>query len=244
MLLLVGISIFVIRAGRRCPYLPVGWFWYLGTLVPVIGLVQVGAQAMADRYTYIPLIGLFLITAWTVNDISDKWHFFERPLRALATISLCTLTLLSLLQARHWKDSITLFQHNIRVTTNNHLAHFHLGRNLEHHGQLGEALDHFYEAIRIRPDFSLGHYAVGNALSQLGELDAAINHLSRALELDPRLSRAHNNLGCLLIRQGKTKAAAHHFTEALRIDSGDQKARRNLDIAHRRMDSAADPYPR
>jgi tetratricopeptide (TPR) repeat protein len=212
--------------------------------VPVIGLVQVGAQAMADRYTYIPLIGLFLITAWTLHDISKKWRFFKRPLHAMAAMSLCCLTLLSLLQARHWKDTITLFQHNIQVTTNNHLAHFHLGRNLEHHGELREALDHFYEALRIRPDFSLGHYAVGNALLQLGELNAASDHLSRALELDPKLSRAHNNLGCLLLRQGQNKGAAHHFAEALRIDPGDQVAHRNLDIAHHRMGLAADQWPK
>jgi tetratricopeptide (TPR) repeat protein len=244
LLLLAGISIFAIRARQRRPYLPVGWFWYLGTLVPVIGLVQVGAQAMADRYTYVPLIGLFLVIAWTVADISSKWLSFKRPLHALATIGLCSLAGLSLLQVRHWKDSITLFQHNIRVTTNNHLAHFHLGRNLEHHGDLREALVHFHEALRLRPDFSLGHYAVGNTLSKLGEVNAAIDHLSRALELDPDLTRAHNNLGCLLIRQGNIKAAAHHFTEALRIDPGDRKARRNLDIAHRRMGSAGDQQPR
>ncbi len=243
LLLLLSISILVVRARGRRPYLPVGWFWYLGTLVPVIGLVQVGPQAMADRYTYVPLIGLFLMIAWTADDISVTWRSFERTLHTLAAASLCCLGMLSLLQTRHWKDTIALFQHNIRVTDNNHLAHFHLARNLERHGELRDSLNHFYEALRIRPDFSLGHYAIGNVLSQLGDVDAAIEHLSRALELDPNLRCVHNNLGCLLIRQGQTKAAIYHFTEALRIDPGDEKARRNLDIARPRMGTAAGQQP-
>jgi predicted negative regulator of RcsB-dependent stress response len=244
LLLLTTISVLVIRARRRHPYLPVGWFWYLGTLVPVIGLVQVGAQSMADRYAYVPLIGLFIMVAWSAKTISRKRHGLQRPLQALATISLCALALLSFLQSKHWQDTVTLFQHTIRVTTDNHLAHFHLARNLEHRGELAEARAHLAEALRIRPDFALGHYAMGNTLSQAGEVNAAVDHLFRALRFDPNLPHAHNNLGCLLIRQGRTKLAVEHFDAALRIDPTDQKARHNLDMARRRMAVAADQQSR
>ncbi|MGW8222880.1 MAG: tetratricopeptide repeat protein [Syntrophobacteria bacterium] len=227
-LLLVVVSIAVIRAGRRYPYLPVGWLWYVGTLVPVIGLVQVGDQAMADRYTYVSLIGLFIVVAWGVPDVARSWRYGKSAL-ALATGSLLVALMVSTsLQLKHWKNSLTLFDHALSVTDRNYLAHTNFGNALAELGRVDEALFHFTEAVKIRPSFSKAYNNLGNALARQGRDEEAIFHLTRALELEPDFPRAHNNLGNLFERQRKIEEAVFHYSMALELKPDFAEAYFNL----------------
>jgi len=234
-LLLVFLSVVVIRMAKRHPYLSVGWFWYLGTLVPVIGLVQVGAQAMADRYTYIPLIGLFVIIAWGTPDLLRKWSHRKPALAILAGLVLSVFTVFAWLQARHWKDSISLFTHAIEVTTDNWLAHNDLGFPLAQQGRNSDAIRHFSEALRIKPDYWEGHVNLGNTLALMGRLDEAMIHFREALRINPESFEAHRMLGTVLGIQGKFEAAVNHLNKGLQINPTDQETQKNLKIALEKM---------
>ena len=193
-LLLVVISTVVIRAGRRCPYLPVGWLWYVGTLVPVIGLVQVGEQAMADRYTYVSLIGLFIIIAWGVPELVKGWRQRRLALGVSAGVLLLGLMVCTWFQARHWKDTITLFTHAVNVTANNYVAHYSLGLALGKEGKLEESMEHSYKALRIKPDYADAHNNLGTALAKQGRMKEAAAHFSEALRINPDYQKARENL--------------------------------------------------
>ena len=228
---LIGVSVAVIWAGLRHPYLPVGWFWYLGTLVPVIGLVQVGSQPMADRYTYVPLIGLFILVAWGVPDLLVRW-----PLRSIAVpaaaglvISGCAITAWAQLQ--YWESGTALWAHALEVTTGNYLAHNNLGNALARQGRFDEAIVQFSEALRIKPDYSFAHNNLGNALARQGRVSEAIEHYSEALRIEPGYAEAHNNLGIVLADQGKLDEAIAHYSEALRTKPDYADAHNNLGIA-------------
>jgi hypothetical protein len=233
-LFLMAFSFLTVRAARKSPYLLVGWLWYLGTLIPVIGIVQVGAQAMADRYTYVPLIGLFIMISWGVPEVWGKGHYRRTLLPILSGSLLCCLLLLARQQVGYWRHTISLFEHEIQITRDSYLGHFHLASGLEQQGRLAEAHDHLSEALRIRPGFDLAHYHMGNVLTRLGKLDEAIDHYSRALKLNPGDGKVHNNMGFVLLRQGKAREALHHFTEALRLDPEDALARHNRGVALRK----------
>jgi cytochrome c-type biogenesis protein CcmH/NrfG len=227
-LFLICMSVIVIRKRQRFPYLPVGWFWFLGTLVPVIGLVQVGHQSMADRYTYIPHIGLFLMIAWLSADLSKRWRYQQVLLATSTCLILIGLTITTRAQASHWENSITLFKHTVSVTHNNALAHYNLGTALGEAGQIEEAIFHLTAAVQIRPHYAQAHYNLGLSLSQQGKLDQAISHYRKALKIKPDDEKSHNNLGTVLARQGRLHEAMDHFSEALRINPDFLEARRNL----------------
>jgi Tfp pilus assembly protein PilF len=227
-LLLVGISALVIYAGRRYPYLPVGWLWYLGTLVPVIGLVQVGMQSMADRYTYIPLIGLFIIIAKGVPDILGKWLYRRIGIALSAAILLFIFMVVTGFQIQHWQNNMTLFTHTLNVTSDNFLMHNKLGNILFQEGKLQEAISHYTEAMRINPNFVEGHNNMGNALFRQGKTEEAITHYRNALRYTLDYADVHNNLGVALAHQGKIQEAAPHFSEALRINPDYAEAHNNL----------------
>ena len=217
-LLLVVVSIAVIRAGRRYPYLPVGWLWYVGTLVPVIGLVQVGDQAMADRYTYVSLIGLFIVVAWGVPDVARSWRYGKSAL-ALATGSLLVALMVSTsLQLKHWKNSLTLFDHAQRVTENNYLAHLNFGAALADQERTEEAISHYHRSLQIAPNYAKAYNNLGLALAQQGKNDEATAHYLKALQLNPDYARAHNNLGVVLTRTGEFEKAIAHYYEALTLE--------------------------
>jgi len=217
-LLLVVVSIAVIRAGRRYPYLPVGWLWYVGTLVPVIGLVQVGDQAMADRYTYVSLIGLFIVVAWGVPDVARSWRYGKSAL-ALATGSLLVALMVSTsLQLKHWKNSLTLFDHALRVTENNYLAHLNFGAALADQERTEEAITHYHRSLQIAPNYAKAYNNLGLALAQQGKNDEATAHYLKALQLNPDYARAHNNLGVVLTRTGEFEKAIAHYYEALTLE--------------------------
>jgi Flp pilus assembly protein TadD len=228
--LLVGVTMAVIRAARRYPYLAVGWFWYLGTLVPVIGLVQVGGQALADRYTYVPLIGLFVILAWGVSDLCAKLHQVRILVPIAATLVVSALAVGSWRQLHYWQDSVTLFEHTLRVTTNNSLIQNNMGVTLTRQGKFEEAVDHFRKSLEIRPNQASTQVNLAVALVDLGKLEEAVTHYAKALELDPNHAGAHNNLGNALVLEGKLDEAAAEFSRALEINPVYAEAYNNLGV--------------
>jgi Flp pilus assembly protein TadD len=230
-LALICLTVLLMGAARKRPYLAVGWLWYLGTLVPVIGLVQVGSQAMADRYTYLPLVGLFIAIAWGVPSLLAGWHHRQSILAISTTILLVSFTVCTWLQLRHWQNSTTLFQHTVHVTANNHFAHNNLGVALARGGRLDEATYHYSQALRIKPDRAAVHNNLGNVLATQGSVDRAVDHYYQALEIDPNNAKAYNNLGNLLANQGKTEEAINHYTEALRLEPDYVGAHYNLGTA-------------
>lgn len=230
---LTAVSALAIRARRRQPYLLVGWLWYLGTLVPVIGLIQVGSQPTADRYTYVPLIGLFIIVAWGVPDLLVRWppRTIALPAVAALVISACTITARS--QVRYWESSTTLWEHALNVTTANYRAHNNVGHALATQGRLREAIPHYAEALRIKPDYAEAHNSLGLALAGQGRVGEAIAHYGDALRLVPAYFEAHSNLGAALAGQGRYDDAIRHFSEAVRLEPDHALARQNLGQAHR-----------
>jgi tetratricopeptide (TPR) repeat protein len=217
-LLLVCVSAAVVRSARRHPHLAVGWFWYLGTLVPVIGLVQVGYHAMADRYTYVPLIGLFIMVAWGVPESVARWRHRRVGLAVAALAVLLALMVGTWFQVGYWRDSVTLFEHAISVTSDNDAAHTHLGMVHLHQERLDEAREQFAEAVRINPEQYAGWSNMGVVLRRQGELEESVACFSEALRIKPDFAAAHNNLGMTLFAQGKLDAAVEHYRQALEIE--------------------------
>jgi len=229
-LLLVAISVAVFRIKRTKPYFAVGWFWYLGTLVPVIGLIQVGFQAMADRYTYVPLIGLSIIVAWGVPDILGKWRIKSVILAILSAIILSALTLCTGFQIRCWKNSIALFEHAKNVTQNNYVAYHKLGDAVLAEGQVDTAIKYYSEAIRIKPDFIPARINMGVALRKDGKLEKALDQLSKALSLKKNFATIHYEIGLTLEEMGRYDEAISHFRKVLRINPDHAKAYNNLGV--------------
>jgi Flp pilus assembly protein TadD len=231
-LILASISVLVVLALRRFPYLVVGWLWYVGTLVPVIGFVQWGLwPAMADRWAYIPLIGLSIIIAWGATDLVARWRCRSLALSVSAGVALSALVISTYTQLQHWQNSITLFQHALNVTTDNWLAHGNLGNALARQGKSHEAIAHFSAALRIKPYDADVHNNMGNALAAQEKLHEAIDHFSAALRIDPHHAGVHYNLGNALARQGRLDEAIDHFSEAVRINTEFAIAHNNLGIA-------------
>lgn len=230
-LLLGCASVLVIRTIRKHPYYGVGWFWYLGTLVPVIGLVQVGAQAMADRYTYLPLIGLFIMIAWGVPEQLAGWRYRRIILSVSACIALLMMMMVTKLQIKHWQNDITLYEHSLAVTSDNYFAHANLGVALNGQGKTEEAIVHYNEALRISPYHANIHCNLGVAFAKQGKIQEAIAHYAEALRIEPDDVEAHVNLGVALAGQGKIEEAMVHYAEALRIDPHHSIAHYNLGIA-------------
>jgi len=227
-LFLVFISFLAVRSVRRRPYFLVGWLWYLGTLVPVIGLVQVGPQAMADRYAYVPLVGLFIIIAWGFSDIAARWRHKTVLLSICAGMVLSALMVCTWFQVGRWQNSITLFEHALKITDDNWLAHTNFGKALFDEGRLDGAVYHYNKAITIKPDCVPALYNLGKALSDSGDIDRAAWFYKKVLKIEPDYVGAHNNLGNILAVNGNFDEAVRHYKEALRINSEDIDAHNNL----------------
>jgi len=227
-LILLVISVLVIRlaAGRR--YLFTGWFWYLGTLVPVIGFVQVGAQAMADRYSYIPLTGLFIIIAWSLPELLGKWSYRKMVLWTSSLIVLFILTALTYLQLQYWRDSITLYQHALAVTKNNYTINFSITQPLLDQGRNEEAVLHCSEALRIIPDDLSAQIGLTGALLAAGRLDQVEIECQKFLQKEPNDPDLLNNLGIAFGRQGKFDQAVKYLTKALQIKPDFADAHTNI----------------
>jgi len=218
------------RHGRR--YLSTGWFWYLGTLLPVIGLVQVGGQSMADRYTYLPSIGLFIMVGWCGADLALRWPRIRRPLVATAAIVAILLTFVTKAQVRHWRDSFTLYGHALEVTEDNWLAYYNLGRAELLAGKVEEGIPHLEQAVRLIPESSDAHNNLGVALNTQGRYDEAIIHFGEAVRIDPESARAHNNLGQALGLSDRLTEAIPHFETAIRLQPNLVKGYYNLCFAY------------
>jgi len=203
---LCGIALLVITTTaikliRKAPYFVVGWFWYLGTLIPVIGFITLGHHLIADRYAYLPLIGIFVIIAWGVPELLKEWHYRKNVLKASAGILILTLMPITWIQVSHWKSSITVFKHAIKVTDKKY------------------------------PNFAAVHNNLGNALRREGKNSEAISHYKMAIKLNPDFADAYNNLGGVLFNAKMTEEAIDYFKEAIRIRPGFAVAQENLELA-------------
>ena len=230
-LALVVLTLLALRQARRHPYLLVGWLWYLGTLLPVIGLVQVGQQAMADRYTYVPFIGLFIVVVWGMAELAARWRAPRFLLPVGAGVVLSALMICTWVQVGYWRDSASLFAHTLQVTRNNALAHNSLGIALLAQGKVDQAINHCEEALRLQPNYPKAHYNLGNALFSRGEVNQALAHYEEALQLQPNYAKAHNSLGFALLSQGKVDQAVAHFEKALSIEPNSPMVHNNLGLA-------------
>lgn len=213
---LIAASIWVVRRGARFPYLPVGWFWYLGTLVPVIGIVQVGGQAMADRYTYVPLTGIFVIAAWGLAD----WAGGRRALRTVAAATgagaLIAGAVLTYRQVGFWRDTMRLFTHALELDGSNYVAHQNLGTAWAKRGDYRKAVEHFAQALRLRPTDPTILVDYGLASYRLGNIDDAIALYSKALTANPDHPYALRNLALALYDRGRYEEAVTYLERARR----------------------------
>jgi len=231
-LLLTGVSILVVRSLQKRPYLGVGWFWYLGTLLPVIGLVQQGLwPAVADRFAYVPLIGLFVGIAWGIPDLAAGWRYKVKGLGVITAVVLIILMTTSWLQAQYWKNSVELFKHTVEVTDNNYLMHNNLGFALTARGRPDEAIEHYKEALRLNPNFEQANINIGLALLSQGKVDECIGYYEEVLRVNPGYARVHNNLGAVLWRLGKIEAATVHFQKAVLLKPDYAEAHNSLGAA-------------
>jgi len=230
-LLLVAVTVAAIRGARVRPYVMVGWLWYLITLMPVIGLVQVGKQAMADRYTYVPLIGLFIIIAWAVPDIAIARSKARAAVAAIAVVSIAALMVSAHHVTGYWKDSITLFSNAIGVTQGNSLAYNNLGSAYLDVGQPREAEQMFRKALIYHPEYTDAAYNLGNAFRDQGRDDEAMAEYKVVIAACPGYTLAHDNLGILLAQRGKLDAAIAEFRQTLKINPNDAGAQSNLRAA-------------
>jgi cytochrome c-type biogenesis protein CcmH/NrfG len=213
-LLLVGLTLACLLLARRRRWLAVGWFWFLGTMVPVLGLVQVGGQSMADRYTYIPLLGVFLILVWAGDELLAR-HRLASWVISAGILVVCAAV--GRQQVEYWKNSETLFEHALAVTRNNPLAQNSLGLALEAQGRLHEAIEHFQEAVQLWPNQTDARANLANALFRSGRVEEGIRQYEQVIQLDPKSELARHNLGLALCHQGRFDEGLEQFQEALRL---------------------------
>ncbi|MGP8200845.1 MAG: tetratricopeptide repeat protein [Limisphaerales bacterium] len=226
-MLLAGVSVVVWGVRRKQPWLLVGWLWYLVMLLPVMGIIQVGRQAHADRYTYLPQIGVYLAITWLVA----QWRMNRAALASLVTGVVGVLMVAAWKQAAYWKDSESLWTHTLNCTTGNGVAHYNLGIALDRQGRLDEAIEHYQKALQIIPDSPTTEYCLGNDLRQKGRVDEAIEHYQKALQLRPELAaETHYNLGIALGQKGRVDEAIVQYREALQSDPDFADAHINLGI--------------
>ena len=229
--MLLGLSVLVWVLRRQFPYLLVGWLWFTGTLIPVIGLVQVGGQAMADRYTYLPSLGVLALAVWGACELTQGWRYPVLALSAAGGAAIVMCLALTRQQLGYWQDSETLFRHALEVTENNWLAHDNLGVALAKKGQSDKAIRQFQEAIRLNAGHARAHNNLGTALSENDQLDEAIHQYQEALRLKPDYVDAHNNLGTGLDKKGQLDEAIRQFREVIRLQPDYVGARYNLGSA-------------
>jgi len=232
-LLLLVISVFVIRFGRKQKYLPVGWFWFIGTLMPVIGLVQAGEQAYADRYTYIPYVGLLIMIAWGLPELVSKWPYRKITFGISMAVVLAALGICGRQQVGYWKNSAALFTHALEVTQNNYVAHYFLAEELRKQGKVSLAMEHCRKALEIKPNYVNAIITLGSVLAEQGDLNQAIGYFQKALKLTSNSASAydHYNLGVALLKCSKLDDAVVCFTRAVQIAPDFADAHNNLGIA-------------
>lgn len=221
--------ILVIRLGKKHGYGVTGLLWYFIMLLPAIGLIQFGSQQVADRYTYLPLVGLFIMAAWGVPDLVNSVS--ARALRFLPFLAgsiIIAFAVRAWFQVRTWENGVTLFQHTIRVTKDNYVAHNNLGILFADQGRLDEAIAQYQEALKIRPNFAVTQNNLANALMQKDQMDKAILHFNEALRLDPDYAEAQNNMGIAMAKQGRFDEAIDYIMTSLKANPDNIGRQKNL----------------
>ena len=258
-LLLVAISIMTLRNVRKRPYLITGWLWFLITLLPVIGLIQVGSQGLANRYTYVPLIGIAVMVAWggvkkggrrkaeggkqnerEEGQDQQRSRILKAAFAVCAVVVILLLALITTSEIGYWKNGETLFQRAIAVTSGNYTAHYMLGIERMRQGRTDEAIHHYEEALRFRPDHLLARHNLGTALASQGKTDEALSHLFAALKLQPGNAGLHASVGDVYLMRGELDKAIASYTEALRIDPSLWQVHNNLGVALLRAERASE----
>jgi tetratricopeptide (TPR) repeat protein len=213
---LVAVTVVVLRARSRQPWLAVGWLWFLGTLVPVVGFIQTGSQAMADRYTYVPLIGLFIAVVWAASEWAGR-RSRQTALAALGLLVLAACAVLARQQVNYWRDDFALFGRTLAVTTENNVpAHYSLALAYGKQGKYDLAIQHLRTVLQIAPNITDGHYHLALCLMSSGKLEEAVAEYQAALQVNPASPLARNNLAVTLLTLGKLDEAAAQFAELAR----------------------------
>ncbi|HEX3624652.1 MAG TPA: tetratricopeptide repeat protein [Verrucomicrobiae bacterium] len=215
-LAMTGVSAFIYLQRTKRPYLLTGWLWFCGTMVPVIGLVQVGGQAMADRYTYIPSVGVFILVVWGACELA-RCPAFRLLLGAASCLVIILCAGLTRQQLRYWQNNESLYRHALAVTSHNYLAHHNLGIALFKQGRIDEAISQYRDALHLEPANSEAHYDLGAALAVTGDTDSAILELQKSIQLNPDYAAARVNLGTALASKGRIAEAISQYREAVRL---------------------------
>jgi Flp pilus assembly protein TadD len=228
---LLVVTILILRFAGRHKYLFTGWFWYIGTLVPVIGLLQVGDQAMADRYSYITLTGLFIIIAWGLPELLAKWRYKKITLISSAVLAILVMSICTFFQLGYWQSNLSLFQHALDVTKKNYMAHFCLAAPLRNANKLNEAIYHCSRAIQLKPDFLRAHIEMSYLFRLAGRMDEAAEECWKCLQIKPDEPNALNGIGVVFGMKGKTDLAVKYLSLALKFNPNFAEAHTNLGYA-------------
>ena len=212
---IITVAVFTWR--KRFPFLFTGWLWYAGMLVPMSGIIQVGRQTHADRYTYLPQIGVFILFTWGALELLQSVGLRRNLVAVAAAVIVVGFGTISHSQTRYWKDSETLWNHALSVNPSNYVAHNNLANSIMARGDVGEAIGHFKTAIAVNPDYAEAHYNLGNALAEQKRYLEAIPEFQEAIRLRPGFYQARNNLACMFMAVGKNDAAISEFNAALSI---------------------------
>ena len=237
---LAGFSALAWRQRGKQPWLLIGWLWYLVMLLPVAGLIQAGSQTRADRYTYLPQIGIVLAVTWLVAEWGAKSRAGRALLGSLMVAAVGALAVCAWQQTTYWQNTESIWTRAIHCTTGNDVAFNHLARAKYQKGKADEALLSFQQAVKINPEYADAHINLANLLLQRGQVDEAVSHLQRALEINPTYALAHNNLGNILQKQGQVDDAILHFQKALQVDPAYGMAHYNLGNALAQKGNAAE----
>jgi len=239
---LVLLSLLLLRQAKRRPYIPVGWLWYIVTLAPVAGFVRIGQHSIADRYTYVPLIGLFIIAAWGVDELRRTWRCNKRIIVSLALAVFTVISVVTVQQERYWRNSITLFERAIAVTENNPTAHKNLGLDYGKLGNVEKAtlegrisrMQGYQFEVKVNPENFEAHFKLGNAYSDLNRFSEAITEYQTAISLNKTNGQAYNALGIAYYNAGKIKDAREAFRTAVTIDPNFTEALHNYKVLENR----------
>jgi tetratricopeptide (TPR) repeat protein len=228
--LLLAISLAAAWRVKKEPYIIVGWLWFLGTLFPVNGLVQVGQHARSDRYMYLPSAGLYIMAVWALSHLAGRWKNGRLMLSAAAVVVVAALGMASWTELHYWRDNITLFKRSIELNKNNPIAYANLALALQKKGFKDEAIKNFEEAVRLKPNYPLAHHALGAILQDKGRTDEAIAHFAESIRLNPDDAYPRVRLGLALLGKGAVEDAGREFSEAMRIEPQNEYAHYNLGV--------------
>lgn len=226
--LFTGVTVIVFLLRKKIPFLLVGWLWFVITLLPVAGLIHDGPHRVADRYTYIPIIGLIIGLTWVGVTLSRRSRRWGWSISVAAITLLAVFSFLSYSQVTRWRSSSTLFTHAVNIYPNNWIAHNNLGDAFARNGRDKEAIEHYLIALQLKPDYAGAYYNLGNSLAALGRRDEALHQFLVALKLFPDFAKAHSNAGVLLAQDNRYLEAKEHFVKALAIDPEYEDAKKNM----------------